>query len=189
MQDGIYERVGDPQTLRADVRIIAATDQDLIKLIEQKSFRKDLFYRINVYPIPIASLHERLSDIPLLVEHFVKHFNIKFNKNINKISDKVIRQLQSYSWPGNVGELENVIERAVITSPPTRLVVEQLQKSEIDNENLVPLSEYERRYIIKVLSKTNWRINGAQGAAQILDLHPETLRSRIRKLGIERPVK
>jgi transcriptional regulator with GAF, ATPase, and Fis domain len=133
-------------------------------------------------------LRDRKSDIPLLTEHFVKIFNQKLGKNITRISKDTIKQLQSYSWPGNVRELENVIERAVIISNGTSLTVEPLIKPDFnEDEELLPLSEYERRYIIKVLEKTYWRVEGPEGAAKILDMNPETLRSRMRKLGIKRP--
>jgi len=186
LQHGAYERIGDPQLLRSDVRIIAATSTDLNKLVEKKLFNIDLFYLLNSYPIATPPLRERISDIPLLVEHFVQIFNKKFNKNIHKISTRVIRELQNYSWPGNIRQLENIIERSVITSPPARLVVENIRVSSI-GETFVSIAENERLYIIKVLTKTNWRINGNNGAAKILELHPETLRSRMRKLGVKRP--
>ena len=188
IQEGEFERVGNPKTIKVDVRIIAATNRNLEVLIQQKLFRKDLYYRLNVYPITIAPLRDRASDIPMLTEHFVKRFNRKLGKNIKKIPVKTIRDLQSYSWPGNIRELENVIERAVIISPSSNLVVEQLRTPDFnEEEKLLPLAEYERKYIISVLEKTYWRVDGPEGAARILDMHPETLRSRMRKLEIQRP--
>ena len=188
LQEGEFERIGSSKTIKVDIRIIAATNQNLEKQISKKLFRKDLYYRLNVYPITIAPLRDRNSDIPLLVEHFVDRFNSILGKNINRISKKTIKQLQAYSWPGNIRELENIIERAVIISPSTSLVVEYLQKPIFeDDDKCLPLAEYERQYIIKVLNKTLWRVDGQHGAARILDMHPETLRSRMRKLDIKRP--
>jgi len=188
LQEGEFERIGNPRTIKVDVRIIAATNRNLEDDIQRGLFRKDLYYRLKVYPITIAPLRERISDIPLLAENFVKRFNLKLSKCITKIPAKTIKQLQSYSWPGNIRELENVIERAVIISPSSHLNVEQLQKPDFEQENkLLPLSDYERKYIIQVLEKTHWRVEGPDGAARILDMHPETLRSRMRKLGIQRP--
>lgn len=188
LQEGEFERLGNPKTIKVDIRIIAATNRNLEEQIRQKLFRKDLFYRLNVYPITIPPLRDRISDIPLLADHFVKRFNLKLGKCVNKISKKTLKQLQSYAWPGNIRELENIIERAIIISAGSFLVIEQLQKPGFEEEaNLLPLAEYERQYIIKVLEKTYWRVDGPEGAARILDMHPETLRSRMRKLGIKRP--
>ena len=188
LQEGEFERIGSSKTIKVDVRIIAATNRNLEKQINKKQFRKDLYYRLNVYPITIAPLRDRLSDVPLLTEYFVKRFNNTIGKNITRISKKTVKQLQSYSWPGNVRELENIIERAVIISTGSSLTVEPLHKPDFEESTqLLPLTEYERRYIIKVLEKTYWRVDGAEGAARILDMHPETLRSRMRKLGIKRP--
>ena len=188
LQEGEFERLGNPKTIKVDIRIIAATNRNLEEQIRQKLFRKDLFYRLNVYPITIPPLRDRISDIPLLADHFVKRFNLKLGKCVNKISKKTLKQLQSYAWPGNIRELENIIERAVIISSGSFLVIEQLQKPGFEEEgNLLPLAEYERQYIIKVLEKTYWRVDGPEGAARILDMHPETLRSRMRKLAVKRP--
>ncbi len=188
LQEGEFERIGSPKTIKVDVRIIAATNRNLEMRIRKKLFRKDLYYRLNVYPITIPPLRERISDIPLLAKHFVKHFNPKLGKNIKRISKKTITQLQKYSWPGNVRELENIIERAVITSSGSSLSIEPLFKPDFEeNDQFLPFIEYERQYIIRVLEKTYWRVAGSDGAAHILDIHPETLRSRMRKLGIKRP--
>jgi len=188
LQEGKFERLGNPKTINVDVRIIAATNRNLEEQIKKKLFRKDLYYRLNIYPLTIAPLRDRVSDIPLLAEHFVKHFNNKLDKNITKISKKTIKQLQTYTWPGNIRELENIIERAIIISTGPSLSVEPLLNPEFNEEDkMLPLAEYERKYIIKVLEKTYWRVDGAQGAARILDMHPETLRSRMRKLEIKRP--
>ncbi len=188
LQEGEFERIGSSRTIKVDVRIIAATNRNLEEQIKKNLFRKDLYYRLNVYPVTIAPLRDRISDIPLLAEHFVKRFNLKFGKKITKISKKTIKQLQSYSWPGNVRELENIIERAVIISNGSSLTVEPLVNPAFEEkEQLLPLVELERQYIIKVLEKTFWRVEGTEGAARILDMNPETLRSRMRKYGIKRP--
>ncbi|RLD32939.1 MAG: sigma-54-dependent Fis family transcriptional regulator [Bacteroidetes bacterium] len=189
LQSGEFERIGNPKTVKVDVRVIAATNCNLEDQIRKKRFRKDLYYRLNVYPITIAPLRDRISDIPLLAEHFVKQFNRQMDKNIKKIPVKTIKQLQKYSWPGNIRELENIIERTVIISHGSSLSVDPILEPRFEEtDKLLPLAEYERRYIIKVLEKTYWRVEGPEGAARILDMHPETLRSRMRKLEIKRPV-
>ncbi len=187
LQEGEFERVGSAKTRKVNVRIIAASNRDLLGEVNAGRFRKDLFFRLNVYPITIAPLRERPSDIPLLVEHFVRRFNRKLAKNITTIPKKVMESLQQYSWPGNVRELENVIERAVILSNSSTLFIESLKEQHINDNGFKPLTEFERDYIIKVLEHTYWRVDGPNGAARILDMHPETLRSRMRKLGINRP--
>ncbi len=188
LQEGEFERLGSPKTIKIDVRVIAATNKNLEEQIEQKLFRKDLYYRLNVFPITIAPLRDRIVDIPILAEYFVKQFNHKLGKNIIKISKKAIKELQAYSWPGNIRELENIIERAIILSPSTSLIVEKLYNKNLGKtEKFLPLTEYERQYIIQVLEKTYWRVEGLQGAARILDMNPETLRSRMKKLEILRP--
>jgi len=188
LQDGEFEKIGNPRTIKVDTRIIAATNRKLEEAIQQNLFRKDLYYRLKVYPISIAPLRDRISDIPLLAVDFVKRFNLKLGKCITNIPAKTIKELQSYSWPGNIRELENVIERAVIISPASNLVVEQLKQPGFDEkDDMLPLNEYERQYIIRVLERTYWRVDGPDGAARILDMNPETLRSRMRKLEILRP--
>jgi PAS domain S-box-containing protein len=188
LQEGEYERIGNSHTFKTDVRIIAATNRDLEKEIREGRFRQDLYYRLNVFPISIKPLRERVSDIPLLVEYFVERLNKKLGKNITKISRMAMEQLKKYDWPGNVRELENVIERAMILSKSSTLMVEKLKTSiPPSSEKFQKLADFERDYILKVLDKTLWRINGPTGAANILGMHPETLRSRIRKLNIERP--
>ena len=188
LQEGTFERIGSAKTISVDVRVIAATNRDLEQEINHGRFRNDLYYRLNVYPITIVPLRERVSDIPLLVDHFVGIYNLKMGKHISKFPKKVMEELSAYDWPGNIRELKNVIERAVILSHKSTLSIElqPAKKSEKDDK-LVSLAEHEREYIEKVLQKTFWRIDGPQGAARILEMHPETLRSRIRKLGITRP--
>jgi transcriptional regulator with GAF, ATPase, and Fis domain len=189
IQDGVFERMGSSKLIKTDVRIIASTKYNIEDLIAKGLFLEELYYRINMYPITIAPLRDRIADIPLIAQHFVGRFNRKFEKNIKRITLKTIKELQRYSWPGNVHELENIIERAVIVSHGSVLIVEPIAKSKNEEKSLdlLPLAEYERRYIIKVLEKTYWRVDGQSGAAKILEIHPETLRSRMRKLGIKRP--
>jgi len=187
LQEGEFERIGNPKTIKIDVRIIAATNRNLEEEIKRGRFREDLFYRLNVYPITVAPLRDRADDVPHLVEYFVKRFNQKFKKNITRIPSKVMDNLKLYNWPGNIRELENIIERAMILSTSSTLKFEKLER--IDKplkEKFQSLEDFEREYIINVLDYTMWRINGTKGAARILDMHPETLRSRMRKLGIER---
>jgi transcriptional regulator with GAF, ATPase, and Fis domain len=180
--------LGSSKTIKVNIRIIAATNKNLEEQISKNLFRKDLYYRLNVYPISISPLRDRISDIPLLAQHFIEIFNRTMGKDIKQISKKTIQQLQKYSWPGNIRELENIIERAVIISNGSSLSVEPILKPGFEeDEKLLPLAEYERNYIIKVLEKTYWRVDGPEGAARILDMHPETLRSRMRKLEIKRP--
>ena len=184
LQEGTFERIGSAKTISVDVRVIAATNRDLEEEINHGRFRNDLYYRLNVYPITIVPLRERVSDIPLLVDHFVKIYNQKMGKHITKIPKTVMEELNAYDWPGNIRELKNVVERAVILSRKSTLSIElhQAKKSEKEDK-LVSLADHERAYIEKVLQKTFWRIDGPQGAARILEMHPETLRSRMRKLG------
>jgi PAS domain S-box-containing protein len=188
LQDGEFERVGNPRTIKVDVRVIAATNRDLEQAISQGRFRKDLYYRLSVFPITVIPLRERTSDIPLLVKHFLNRFNQKLGKDITRVPHKVMEKLKQYEWPGNIRELENVIERAVILSTSSTLSIEQLRTPDYAaEENFHTLADLERNHITKVLDRTLWRINGPKGAARILDMHPETLRSRIQKLGIKRP--
>jgi len=188
IQEGEFERLGSSKTIKVNIRIIAATNKNLEEQISKNLFRKDLYYRLNVYPISISPLRDRIADIPLLAQHFIEIFNRTMGKDIKSISKKTIQQLQKYSWPGNIRELENIIERAVIISNGSSLSVEPILKPGFEeDEKLLPLAEYERNYIIKVLEKTYWRVDGPEGAARILDMHPETLRSRMRKLEIKRP--
>ncbi len=188
LQEGEFERIGSSKTIKVDVRVIAATNKSLEQEISKGRFRLDLFYRLNVFPITVIPLRQRISDIPILVEHFVNRFNSKLGKNITRIPKKIIEQLKVYTWPGNVRELENIIERAMIVSNSSVLSVEKLELPiYAAQQKFQSLADYERDYITKVLDETLWRINGPNGAAQILDMHPETLRSRIKKLEIKHP--
>ena len=176
------------KTTQLDVRIITSTNQNLEELVKKKEFSKDLYFYLNVFPIIVPPLRERIFDISLLVESFVKRFNKKYAKGITKIPKKVFALLENYSWPGNIRELENVIERSVILSNTSLLKVELIVKPSPDiKDSILTLTEYERAYIIKILNMTFWRISGEKGAAKILGMHPETLRSRMRKLRIKHP--
>jgi transcriptional regulator with GAF, ATPase, and Fis domain len=191
IQNGEFERLGSPRTIKVNVRIIAATNRILEDEIRKGRFREDLFYRLNVFPIIIPPLRQRKEDIPLLVNFFVTKFNKKTKRKIEAVKKKTMEILQNYQWPGNVRELESVIERAVITSHGTTLqVLDKLETSGHDGKEVVQdakaLDEIERDYIIQVLRKTGWRIEGTTGAAVILGLNPSTLRGRMRKYEIRR---
>ena len=191
IQDGEFERLGSPRTIKIDVRIIAASNRNLEEEIRNGRFREDLFYRLNVFPITIPPLRQRKEDIPLLVNHFVAKFNKKIGKKIETVSKETLNALQEYRWPGNVRELESVIERAVITSQGTALQVldrfDTFRKTEEPpGQDVKALAELEHDHILQVLLKTGWRINGKNGAAVILGLNPSTLRARMHKYGIVR---
>jgi formate hydrogenlyase transcriptional activator len=191
IQDGEFERLGNPRTIKVDVRIIAASNRNLKEEIRAGRFREDLFYRLNVFPITIPPLRQRIEDIPLLVNHFVAKFNKKIGKKIETVSKNTLNALQEYHWPGNVRELESVIERAVITSQGNALQVldrfDTFRKTdEPTGEEVKALAELEQDHILQVLQKTGWQINGKNGAAVILGLNPSTLRARMQKYGIIR---
>jgi len=190
IQEGELERLGGTKTIKVDVRIIAATNRDLKAGVEDKTFRQDLWYRLNVFPVTIPPLRQRMEDIPLLVQHFVAHCSKKFGKDITSLSANAMRSLQEHSWPGNIRELANVIERAVIYSQSSVLQLvdrfEQVREEESPSEPR-SLEEMEREYIVRTLESTGWRIEGHNGAAKILGLNPSTLRARMNKLQIQRP--
>jgi len=191
IQDGEFERLGNPRTLKVNVRIIAASNRNLEEEIRNGRFREDLFYRLNVFPITIPPLRQRTEDIPLLVHHFITKFNKKMGKKIESISKETMKALQEYSWPGNVRELESVIERAVITSQGNALQVldrfDTFPKAgELNGPDVKALADLEQDHILQVLKTTGWRIEGHNGAALILGLNPSTLRARMRKYGITR---
>lgn len=185
LQQGEFERIGSSKTLRTDVRVISATNKVLQDEIIKEKFRSDLFYRLNVYPITIAPLRERKSDISILAEYFTKIYSEKFKKPIEAISRESMLQMMNYSWPGNVRELQNIIERAVITSINNILKIDDLTPDESDKD--LTLEEIEKRHIENALEMMNWKIFGANGAASLLKINPETLRSKIRKLKITKP--
>ena len=186
LQQGEFERIGSSKTIKTDVRVIAATNRNLETEIKRGNFRKDLYFRLNVFPLTIPPLRERKPDIIPLVEYFTKAYSEKHGKEIKLIPKRAIKILEEYSWPGNIRELENVIERAVITSNSQNLNIDLLPKNSIENTDSETLEEHEKSHILNVLEKTHWKVSGADGAAVILNIHPETLRSRMRKLGIKK---
>ena len=189
LQEGEFERLGGSNTIKVDVRVIAATNRDLMKAMAEGRFREDLYYRLNIFPIHIPPLRERKGDIPLLVRYFVKKYSVKVGKQVQKVSQEVMDSLQNYNWPGNVRELENIIERAVIISRGKRLEVGNwLPRRDVPAEMLgvASLEEVEKAHILSVLESTRWRVSGEKGAAKILGVNPQTLFSKMRKMGINR---
>lgn len=193
IQEGKLCRLGSTEEIVTDVRIIVSTNRDLKQMIEEGSFRKDLFYRLNVFPIHSIPLRERRSDIPLLVNHFRKKYAAKNAKRISRVSDKELRQLMFYDFPGNVRELENMIERAVILSDSRKLniaaVVPDLvfdQQKEDGKNKFLTFEQMQREHILSALEKSQWRVSGKYSAASLLDLNPKTLASKMRKLAIHR---
>ena len=189
LQEGQLERLGSTRTVDVDVRVIAATNRDLTEEVRQNRFRDDLYYRLNVFPITLPSLRERREDIPLLAQHLANRFARSLPKPMKPIPDSVSRALQQYDWPGNIRELENVIQRAIILSPDGVISVNDISLSSAKPASAsvgTTLEEVERNHIQRMLSTTLWRIEGRRGAAELLGLKPSTLRSRLRKLGIRR---
>jgi transcriptional regulator with GAF, ATPase, and Fis domain len=190
LQSGEFERLGSPRTLRVDVRVIAATNRNLMDDVRAGRFRRDLYYRLNVVPVRMPALRERQEDIPLLVEHLIKRLSEKYQRRVAAFPRHALDSLMAHDWPGNVRELENVIERAVIAmTGPTLPLLEALD-AETSGGPAGPTSdlmvEVERAHIVRMLHATGWRIEGACGAAQRLGLKASTLRSRMRKLGVRR---
>lgn len=194
LQDGEFERLGSPKTRKVDIRFIAATNRNLEEEVSQGRFRRDLWYRLFVFPITIPPLRERKDDIPMLVNWFVNKFNKKMGKKITSIPQKSLDELMQRPWQGNIRELENTIERAIIISQGDTLILSEEFKSQSPEKIIVlssdmALEEVEREHIMQVLEKTKWRIYGPNGAALLLGLNPSTLRFRIKKLGLQRPGK
>ncbi len=193
LQDGMVDRLGGKQPIPVDVRVIAATNADLPKAVKEGKFRSDLFYRLNVFPIGIPPLRNRPEDIPLLAEYFLEQYRSKLNRSFDEIEPDSLNRLIRYSWPGNVRELENVIERAMIVSKGHRLRIEQRFLTPEESDSLpsaqTTLHDVERHHIASTLASTNWQIEGPDGAAQQLGIAPSTLRSRIRKLALQRPTR
>lgn len=188
LQERELERVGGSKTIKVDIRIIAATNRDLFAMVEQGLFRMDLYYRLNVFPINIPALRQRIEDIPLLCHGIVKQLNNKLNKNIQGINKRSLAKLAGYHWPGNIRELQNILEREVILSTSELLNIQQDFSKSHQVKNIVhkPLADIEKAYIIEVLTSCHWRIGGDRGAAKILAMPDSTLRSRMKKLNINR---
>jgi formate hydrogenlyase transcriptional activator len=190
IQHNEFERLGSSQTIKVDVRIVATTNRNLEEEVRQGRFRKDLYYRLNVFPITVPSLRQRKEDIPLLAQAFVERYARKLGKQFNSIRKDTLQALQNYPWPGNIRELESVVERTVILCPgPALQLADKLEVPSFPEPATgETLEELEKTQILKVLSETRWRIEGKDGAAAILGLHPSTLRARMHKLGIARPM-
>jgi transcriptional regulator with GAF, ATPase, and Fis domain len=189
LQEGQFDRLGGSQTIDVDVRVIAATNRDLIDDVRQGRFRQDLFYRLNVFPITLPSLRERRDDIPLLAQHLAARFSRALRKTVTELPQSVLERLQEHDWPGNIRELENVIQRAIIMSTNGVLSLREINLVRARTANAgggTTLEEVEREHILRVLGLTSWRIEGTGGASRMLGLKPSTLRSRLRKLGIRR---
>ncbi len=201
LQEGTFERVGDEKTVTSDVRVIGATNRHLKNEVETGKFREDLFYRLNVFPIVMPPLRKRKEDIPALTGHFLKLAQEKFNRTGIQLSKANIIALENYDWPGNIRELQNVIERAVIIAPANRLVFDlpknPKSRSVLSQNPAVPASgpvltfddikQYERQNILNALTSTNWKIFGKNGAAELLGIPPTTLTSRIQRMGLKKP--
>ncbi len=206
LQEHEFERVGGSNLIKVDVRVIAATNRELLRSVAEGIFRQDLYYRLNVFPVQLPPLRERREDIPPLVHYFVRRFSLKIGRKITNIQRETMERLMNYTWPGNVRELENVIERAVILSRGSALEVApdllpeiapvahmqaaapRPAREEKRPETPLPQSidQVERNHILEVLMRTNWRIEGTEGAAALLNMNPSTLRSRMKKLGVQR---
>ncbi len=194
LQEGEFEPLGSNHTRKVDVRIIAATNRNLEEAVAHGEFRADLYYRLNVFPLVNPPLRERTEDIPLLVKYFINKYAAKTNKKITSVSKKTLQLLETYPWPGNIRELENIIERAVVLSHGPKLEIAALQENSIpaNPQTLNPepgfetLAEHERKHIIAALALTNGRVTGTRGAGKLLGMNDKTLQSRMRKLGLSR---
>jgi PAS domain S-box-containing protein len=187
LQDRTLERLGGTRPIQVDVRVIAATNRDLRKGVAERTFREDLFYRLNVFPIHVPPLRERAEDIPVLVWTFINEFAKALGKNIESISKESLTALRQYAWPGNVRELRNAIERAVIVAKGSVLVVDMPRSAHDHAAAILNLADLEREHIRGVLDRVRWRVRGEGGAAEVLGIKPTTLESRMFKLGIHRP--
>ncbi|HXQ70887.1 MAG TPA: sigma 54-interacting transcriptional regulator [Pyrinomonadaceae bacterium] len=202
LEEGEFERVGGSHTIKVDVRVIAATNRNLEDAVRQGVFRSDLYYRLSIFPITLPPLRERKEDVPVLVRHLIKQLSQKLGKTIDAIPLETMAKLRNYPWPGNVRELRNVIERAVIVTQGSKLQLiddldTQALQLDLQQQTVAPvpdsvpgtetLEQTEYNVILRTLQKVHWKVEGPGGAAELLNLHPSTLRSKMRKLGIERP--
>ena len=191
LQEKEFERLGCNELVKTDFRVVAATNRNLEEAIRQGTFRSDLYYRVNIFPIVIPPLRERMEDLPLLVNHLVAQLNRRTGKHIEQIPKKTIEQLMRYHWPGNVRELANVVERAHIQSEGSKLLIGGCFQTIVEinkagDGGTVSLVELEKRHILSILKQTNWRVRGEGGAAELLEINPSTLESKMKKLGIRR---
>lgn len=193
LQEGEIERLGGAGTIEVDIRVVAATNRHLLKMVWAGEFRQDLYYRLNVFPIAVPPLRERVEDVSPLAEHFLQKFSLKLGRPMLSISNQAHKALRDYAWPGNIRELENIIERAVILATDDVLPVEQAldarSQAEAPSDSSgvgLTLEEVERAHVRATVQSAGWRIDGDQGAAKVLGMHPNTLRSRMKKLGIVR---
>jgi chemotaxis protein methyltransferase CheR len=191
LEEGEFERVGGSKTIKTNVRVIAATNKNLEKMVKEGTFREDLWYRLSIFPIYVPPLRERIDDIPLFVTTFADKYGKWVGKRFDMIPTKTIKQLQGYSWPGNIRELSNVVERAAITSPKGTLVIELSTiagKPPSSTDTLKgAVEKIEREKILEVLNASNWIIEGQKGAAQRIGLTPSSFRRLVKKLDIKRP--
>ena len=190
LQESEFERVGGNKTIKVNIRVIAATNRDLLAMVEQNKFRMDLYYRLNVFPIHVPALRDRIEHIPELCHAIIHNLNNKLAKNISAISNKSLTMLSQYHWPGNVRELQNILEREVILANGNILNCQQklLSRKAKPIANLESLAVIEKNHILAVLKHCQWRIGGMQGAAKILDMPDSTLRSKMKNLAIKRPI-
>jgi formate hydrogenlyase transcriptional activator len=193
IQEHEFERIGGNETIRTDVRLIAATNRELRSEVQEGTFREDLFYRLNVFPVELPSLRDRASDIPLLVRFFVEKYSVRVDRHIETIAPETLERLSAYRWPGNVRELQNLVERALILATDGELRIEQEllggaapQAGPTESTPSKDLRTLQREHILAALRRSGWVIEGERGAARELGLHPNTLRSRIKKLGLKR---
>jgi len=191
LEDGTFEHIGGVKTIKVDVRIIAATNQNLLHLAEQGKFRKDLYYRLHIFPIQSIALQQRKEDIPLLAKHFLKTFATRYHKPNLRFSQHQLAELIRYNYPGNIRELKAIVERAVILSSTSTLSLNNAFQNpvitETMKEDFLSFEAMQRQHILLAMEKTNWRVSGERGAARLLDLNPNTLETKMRRLGIKRP--
>ncbi|MBU4316249.1 MAG: sigma 54-interacting transcriptional regulator [Proteobacteria bacterium] len=189
LQNNEFERVGGNETIRSNFRLIAATNHNLSQLVKEKKFRADLYFRLNVFPIQVPPLRDRKEDIPLLVHHFIRRFCRKMNKDIKTIPSAEMNKMIQYHWPGNIRELENIIERGLVLNSTPVFKAMELDADIDPGKNKIParsLEENERNHILLALEQKSWKVRGPGGVAEFLDIHPSTLTARMKKLGIKR---
>jgi formate hydrogenlyase transcriptional activator len=199
LQEQEFERLGSGRTHKVDVRLVAATNRNLVKMVARGQFRSDLYYRLNVFPIVLPALRERREDIPALVTHFVKMFNRRMGKQVDNIPPETMAAFQWYSWPGNIRELQNLVERAVILSRDgvlpnplhknqTELIIPSLHRARTFHSSMAALEDSDRALILETLEQAGWIVGGPRGAAGKLGLKRTTLLAKMKRLGISRPI-